>query len=236
MCSFAALMLRKTQNGLCDVSISADQLRSVHEESLGLASDNKTCKGPSSLGLLALTYGNSSDSEEEETEANIPAEGCGTTKFDNPENGQACGNTEPKINCKKEISLQISDSNAKFGLPFTKSKDGEPQNFDCSDEFRTNNFTMMESNSLTHRLRHQMRSLLDTSNSLPQKAEATLSAGLTPIEGTTMPFSSRSDEDSSRLHVFCLQHAMQVEKRLSEVGGAHVFLVCHPGEIFVDHM
>ncbi|KAK8965558.1 Lysine-specific demethylase REF6 [Platanthera guangdongensis] len=37
-----------------------------------------------------------------------------------------------------------------------------------------------------------------------------------------------SDKDSSRMHVFCLQHAMEVERKLSSVGGVHIMLLCHP--------
>ncbi|KAK6148165.1 hypothetical protein DH2020_019077 [Rehmannia glutinosa] len=195
------LVLGKTQSGLGDIPISADQLRSA-DESVGVVSNSKARKEPSSLGLLALTYGNSSDSEDE-TEADIPVEGCGTSKVDSPENGHACDNTDSKINCRKEISLQIS-------------------------ELQTKNCREIESDSLTRRFRHQMGSRQDILNSLTHNTEAKVSTGLTPIEDTTMPFPSRSDEDSSRLHVFCLQHAMQVEKRLSEIGGARVFLVCHP--------
>ncbi|KAK6123676.1 hypothetical protein DH2020_042584 [Rehmannia glutinosa] len=175
------LVLGKTQSGLGDIPISADQLRSA-DESVGVVSNSKA---------------------RDETEADIPVEGCGTSKVDSPENGHACDNTDSKINCTKGISLQIS-------------------------ELQTKNCREIESDSLTRRFRHQMGSRQDISNSLTHNTEAKVSTGLTPIEDTTMPFPSRSDEDSSRLHVFCLQHAMQVEKRLSEIGGARVFLVCHP--------
>ncbi|XP_074568161.1 lysine-specific demethylase JMJ705-like [Curcuma longa] len=37
-----------------------------------------------------------------------------------------------------------------------------------------------------------------------------------------------SDKDSSRMHVFCLEHAAEVEKRLQPVGGVHMMLLCHP--------
>lgn len=196
-------MQRKTQNGL-----SADQLHYVDRGNVGLASDSKAHKEPSSLGLLALAYGDSSDSEGEDSDANLPAEGCGTSKSDDSRNGDASDNTEPKINCRTEIS----------------------------DEFNTNSSTMTKSDFLTHRYsRHQTESQLDIPNSLSRKAVGTPITGLAPREPTTLPFSSRLDEDSSRLHVFCLQHAMQVERRLSQVGGADVFLVCHPGEPFVDH-
>ncbi|KAL8456775.1 hypothetical protein ACS0TY_034040 [Phlomoides rotata] len=162
---------------------SGNQLRSPSEGRMGLAFDHKAHKEPSSLGLLALAYGNSSDSDEE-TEANNSA---------NPEDGHA------------------SDHN-------------ETQNSDYSDEMGTNDSKMIESNYLTRRFRCQKKIQTETSNFLPHEPEATLSS----LDGTTMPFVSRSDEDSSRLHVFCLQHAIQVEKRLSQVGGAHVLLVCHP--------
>ncbi|OEL31047.1 Lysine-specific demethylase JMJ705 [Dichanthelium oligosanthes] len=38
----------------------------------------------------------------------------------------------------------------------------------------------------------------------------------------------KPDKDSSRLHVFCLEHAIEVEKQLQTIGGAHIFLLCRP--------
>ncbi|KAG6475442.1 lysine-specific demethylase JMJ705-like [Zingiber officinale] len=43
-----------------------------------------------------------------------------------------------------------------------------------------------------------------------------------------MPTMQGSDKDSSRMHVFCLEHAAEVEKRLQPVGGVHMMLLCHP--------
>ncbi|OWM90566.1 lysine-specific demethylase REF6 isoform X2 [Punica granatum] len=37
-----------------------------------------------------------------------------------------------------------------------------------------------------------------------------------------------ANEDSSRLHVFCLEHAVEVEQQLQPIGGVDVFLLCHP--------
>ena len=39
-----------------------------------------------------------------------------------------------------------------------------------------------------------------------------------------------SDKDSSRMHVFCLEHAAEVEKQLQPIGGVHMMLLCHPGD------
>ncbi|KAJ4772356.1 Lysine-specific demethylase [Rhynchospora pubera] len=38
----------------------------------------------------------------------------------------------------------------------------------------------------------------------------------------------RCDKDSTRMHVFCLEHAIEVERRLCTIGGADVMLLCHP--------
>ncbi|RWW07651.1 hypothetical protein GW17_00028956 [Ensete ventricosum] len=44
-----------------------------------------------------------------------------------------------------------------------------------------------------------------------------------------------SDKDSSRLHVFCLEHAAEIEKQLQPIGGVHMMLLCHPVcDFFLD--
>lgn len=45
----------------------------------------------------------------------------------------------------------------------------------------------------------------------------------------SVPFLQKSDKDSSRMHIFCLEHALEVEKQLHKMGGSHLMLVCHPG-------
>jgi hypothetical protein len=40
----------------------------------------------------------------------------------------------------------------------------------------------------------------------------------------------KPDKDSSRMHVFCLEHAAEVEKQLQSIGGAHIVLLCRPGQ------
>ncbi|KAI3512844.1 hypothetical protein L1887_20164 [Cichorium endivia] len=43
------------------------------------------------------------------------------------------------------------------------------------------------------------------------------------------PMNPVHDDDSSRMHVFCLHHAREVEQRLRSVGGVHMLLLCHQG-------
>uniref|UniRef100_A0A1J3JIY4 Lysine-specific demethylase REF6 n=1 Tax=Noccaea caerulescens TaxID=107243 RepID=A0A1J3JIY4_NOCCA len=53
-------------------------------------------------------------------------------------------------------------------------------------------------------------------------------SGNTSLLEITLPFIPKSDDDSSRLHVFCLEHAAQVEQQLRPIGGIHIMLLCHP--------
>ncbi|KAF8094958.1 hypothetical protein N665_0348s0041 [Sinapis alba] len=52
--------------------------------------------------------------------------------------------------------------------------------------------------------------------------------GSTSILEITLPFVPSSDDDSSRLHIFCLEHAAQVEQQLRPFGGINIMLLCHP--------
>ncbi|KAG8388050.1 hypothetical protein BUALT_Bualt02G0084900 [Buddleja alternifolia] len=203
--TYSEVVLKNTRDGLVDVPVCAsDQVQ---------ASDDTTV-GPSSLGLLALAYGNSSDSdsEEDEAEVDIHTEACGTHQSDSLENGPGFDSIDSKTNSGNEVSRKMPNSFSSF---------------DSSENIQTNNCTLVQSNSLTYSFRRQTKYEHDTSNCtpMPLKTEATISSGL---QNTNMSFSSIADGDSSRLHVFCLQHAIQVEKWLNSIGGAYVFLVCHP--------
>ncbi|WOL17929.1 lysine-specific demethylase REF6-like [Canna indica] len=50
----------------------------------------------------------------------------------------------------------------------------------------------------------------------------------TKIMISTASVMQGSDKDSSRMHVFCLEHAAEVEKQLQQMGGMHMMLLCHP--------
>ncbi|XP_058102102.1 lysine-specific demethylase REF6-like isoform X2 [Magnolia sinica] len=48
------------------------------------------------------------------------------------------------------------------------------------------------------------------------------------VKNPMISFMRRSDNNSSRMHIFCLEHAVEVEKHLRAVGGVHMLLLCHP--------
>ncbi|KZV21735.1 hypothetical protein F511_02893 [Dorcoceras hygrometricum] len=212
--------------GLDIAPCTGNQVRAFDDENLEMDSNNKASKGPSSLGLLALAYGNSSDSEQNEDEEEFPAEAKGTGESSYLDDGHACENTESNISGGKEVYLNSSDSYTNFGLA-RETGNGTDHHSSDSDKIQTSNCAAIDSNSSIDRLRH--KKILDTLNSkyVAHESKAT-STGLLSLETTSVSFYPRSDEDSSRLHVFCLQHAMEVEKQLSLIGGAHVFIVCHP--------
>ncbi|XP_020106930.1 lysine-specific demethylase REF6 [Ananas comosus] len=49
-----------------------------------------------------------------------------------------------------------------------------------------------------------------------------------PVKESPMLDMLKYDRDSSRMHVFCLEHALEVEKQLQQIGGANIILLCHP--------
>lgn len=63
------------------------------------------------------------------------------------------------------------------------------------------------------------------------KGEMKLTNYSAKIQNSDVPVMQRSDKDSSRMHVFCLEHAVEVEKQLRPFGGVHIMLLCHPGEL-----
>lgn len=53
--------------------------------------------------------------------------------------------------------------------------------------------------------------------------------GSTPMTNSLAASIVKPDKDSSRMHVFCLEHAIEVEKQLHAIGGSNIMLICRPG-------
>lgn len=228
-------MTKKSRNGLVDVpreSVEQGYTEAANG-SRGMKSYAETHIGNSSLGLLALTYGDSSDSEEDQTEAPVNAKKTESSNFsdvnrlDSDDSGSQSHNqysgpsghiiSFPLRSCEDGDSLQIIDSYEEHGRAGADLEDRCYQNSDCSFEFQTNSTLLMAD------------SLKGGSFRSAHTIEPSIGSALRPIDNRTMSFSSRADEDSSRLHVFCLQHAAEVEQQLRAVGGVHLLLLCHPG-------
>lgn len=225
-------MQKNTRDGLFDVPIqSADQVRTGG--SMGPYTHTVTQKDNSSLGLLALTYGDSSDSEEDQIEAPINAneiesrnfstvsrldsDDSGSPSFNHYSGASGCHSISfPLRSCEDEVTLQTIDSYGEHGRARADFEDCSYRTSDCSFEFQTNNLPL------------QRNSLEDRSSHFAHDAERLIGSAKVPNESRTMSFASKADEDSSRLHVFCLQHAVEVEQQLRPMGGVHMLLLCHP--------
>lgn len=235
-------MHKRNPDGLFDVLVqSAEQIQLTDDESAEVVSKEDTRKEHSSLGLLALAYGNSSDSEEDEAEADVHPGSWETKNSDclscSVLVGDAAGSAGPEaasyfdfsnsaMDCANEIPLQSARPSMEQEPTRNRSEGRSQQSLDWPALPEENSFSYIESDSFGHQLKLQHGS--SSCMPLAQKAETKMTNGLLPFDNRTLPFSARSDEESSRMHVFCLQHAVQVEKQLRSIGGARVLLLCHP--------
>lgn len=187
-------MTKKTRNSLVDVP------RESVEQGYTEATDAKRVMNSyaethidnSSLGLLALAYGDSSDSEEDQSEASLNAKITESRNFSAVDRCDSDDSGSPSRNHYSGPSGHI------ISFPLRSCEDGDPlQILDPYEEHGT--------------------------------TERSIGSASRPIDDRAMSFASRADEDSSRLHVFCLQHALEVEQQLRSVGGVHLLLLCHPG-------
>ncbi|XP_040989323.1 lysine-specific demethylase REF6-like [Juglans microcarpa x Juglans regia] len=227
----------------------------------------------SALGLLALNYGNSSDSEEDQDEPNSDGRSKDETDFPSradetklincsSESIHQCDNylsknkiyqcdnshwppmqdcshnatgvlSLPSSRCGGEDvpSPQTFDCYAQCGRQVANLNDGSHQTSDRSVECRTDDLASTKSIELMDTCSDPMTLSNITSDHSPCAHDAVktkLGKAIAPIENTNMSLAPRSDEDSSRMHVFCLEHAVEVEKQLRPIGGVDILLLCHP--------
>ncbi|PKA61274.1 Lysine-specific demethylase REF6 [Apostasia shenzhenica] len=76
-----------------------------------------------------------------------------------------------------------------------------------------------------------------TGNCVSSFSDSTITGSTVSITSSNMDDSMKNscttaeqepDKDSARMHVFCLEHAVEVEKQLRLIGGANIMLLCHP--------
>ncbi|KAL0535333.1 hypothetical protein IC582_029662 [Cucumis melo] len=227
-------------DGLYDIPVLAvnRQLQLAgksYEADLNTEKRNET----SALGMLALTYGHSSDSEDDNAEADAVLnvddaklmicsseeqyqfENSGLTSSEYSKN-TAILNHDPSsfgVNSADHMQFQVNDYEE---FRRADSKDS----FNCSSESEMDGIGSTKKNGLSTRYQDSHvngRSSLDADTEKPVFDKSTET-----VETENMPFAPDIDEDSSRLHVFCLEHAKEVEQQLRPIGGVHILLLCHP--------
>ncbi|KAK6924732.1 JmjN domain [Dillenia turbinata] len=207
----------------------------IHEASTSVEStlDTKTEKGASSLGLLALTYGDSSDSEEDQVEPDGPTQ---SNKLQHDYFGlpslQHCHYRNDSANHTHSFSRFSSVDGVPHESPDREPEceDGHQDEYDCSNGCGMYNVAYRETSNSEDSGEEGMTVLPAGSKNafLDKNYEAIKFSNSLPMEYTNFLFAPRSDDDSSRMHIFCLEHAMEVEQKLRPYGGVNILLLCHP--------
>lgn len=230
------------RNSLYDVPVqSANQIQAV-DESNETISDRETKGDTSALNLLAITYGNSSDSEEEQVEPNVPMCDDKETKLtecllerkyqQNFHAAAAAAGSQDlsfiSLDCEDEASLQISNVQPEFRRDYLNDKN--PQMSECSVQFETDKHDCSKPNGFDGCFGDPIAASYASKCApvIHGGENVEFSKAIVPVMNAEMSFAPRSDEDSSRMHVFCLEHAVEVEQQLRPIGGVDIFLLCHP--------
>ncbi|KNA05929.1 hypothetical protein SOVF_185680 [Spinacia oleracea] len=243
--SFSGSMEKHPPDGAYDIPVhstdyhaqsisNTSKLKSNTAEIVEVGSHTETKRESSALGLLAMTYGNSSDSDEDDVQPNSPVisednlsgDGSWGARFHQDdsaspvfEQGYDSGaergpsQISSRSECEDEDSSQRSDFYEHCGHRRVNGDDNEYDSHNCSAKFTEEDILTSEQNYSPIADEH------DT---------AKISCAIDPVGKPNLSFAHRCDEDSSRMHVFCLEHAVEVEKQLRPIGGVHILLLCHP--------
>lgn len=243
-------MEKSVADGLFDVPVQSMNFQAQTKDQSNEAFSNAETQKPSALGLLALNYGNSSDSEDDQVDPTVSVfgdknnetncslgshqnENCSSTLQDcHGDASGPCGHSLSGLNSEAEHTSQNVDLCKENACIRDDIKDDSHQRLDSTVDLESNNLASKESNSLEGKFRDPMN-VLHTCLSDSYDAETTkFGKPIAPVKNANMPFAPMCDEDSSRMHVFCLEHAVEVEQQLRQIGGVHVLLLCHPGGLF----
>ncbi|XP_027904450.1 lysine-specific demethylase REF6-like [Vigna unguiculata] len=211
---YTGWMKNNVQDGMQDVSAQSSQY------ALSIESE----KGNTALALLASAYGNSSDSEEDQ----ISVDGHETNVL---------------ISASESLLSHTQDSHASPVSALDTGDNIPLRSASCEGLMHGRFECNLSHQSLDHPLKKQdynitsgvrfenMKVPNSTSNCSQDANDAERSfskMSMVPFDNKNASMVLQSDEDSSRMHVFCLEHAAEAEKQLRPIGGAHIFLLCHP--------
>lgn len=249
-------MEKSVPRSLYDVTLrSTDYQIQRGDQSYEAVSNSELQRDTSALGLLALNYGNASDSEEDQSEPDFPTSAdesksincfsesmhhCDNSGLppvqDCPRNATGVFSLSGNGGVEETLSSHIFDCYAQHGRRGANLNDGS-QTSDHSVEFKINDLTSIKPNGFVGTSSDPMTIWHNNSDRCPHVHDAEkmkFGKAVAPIEKANMSLSPRSDEDSSRMHVFCLEHAVEVEQQLRPIGGVHILLLCHPGACFYN--
>ncbi|KAH7528297.1 hypothetical protein FEM48_Zijuj05G0057600 [Ziziphus jujuba var. spinosa] len=206
-------------------------VQSVNEDKSNEVVSNAEKHEPASaLGLLALNYGNSSDSEDDQVDPNVSVYGAETIL---PNRASGIYQYDHSSSTLQDRHVDASGLQGQSSCRLYSGGGLASLNVDlnmdnCTVDVDSDNLASTKSNGLVGQFRDPMN-VLHACSSGSYDAETTkFGKGITPVKNANMPFAPRCDEESSRMHVFCLDHAVEVEQQLRQIGGVDILLLCHP--------
>ncbi|KAL2346992.1 hypothetical protein Fmac_000992 [Flemingia macrophylla] len=212
---YTGWMKKNVQDFVRDVPVQSSR------EALNTDSEN----GNTALALLASAYGNSSDSEEDQ----IAIDGLESNVM-NPASEALLSHT------LDSHASPMAELDRRDDIP-SKSVNYEDfmhRRFECnlSHQSLDHSFKKPDYNITTGVTFENSRTVPNSTSNYSQDAhdaERSLSnKSMIPFDNKNASMVLQSDEDSSRMHVFCLEHAIEAEQQLRPIGGAHILLLCHP--------
>ncbi|KAF0916403.1 hypothetical protein E2562_007504 [Oryza meyeriana var. granulata] len=205
----------------------------------------------SALDLLAFAYGGQSDSEEDplkkilqvahnsdqllrsinESQPNSSSNvGCVGTKL--PSSSVECQEIPSSQNAHCLASSVISNgpkgvrTRNKYQLKMVLSEGFQAKDMYSAKEKKVQS----ESSSLKGTVKERVDVSGTENDARCNRTTISVSEhrGSTPMINSLATSIVKPDKDSSRMHVFCLEHAIEVEKQLHALGGSHIILLCRP--------
>jgi hypothetical protein len=180
--------------------------------------------GNTALALLASAYGNSSDSEEDAVDDH-ESNAINSTSESLPSNVQVSHDNPMTRPDKDDILSESTSYEAhRFEGNFSQPCD---QSLEDQDYKITSGVAFENTRGMSYSTTYSSQDANNAEKSLSVKA-------MDAVNHKNALLVPQCDEDSSRMHVFCLEHAVEAEQQLRPIGGAHILLLCHPGLGLID--
>lgn len=192
--------------------------KNAQEEALHSEGENGNTAA-TALALLASAYGSSSDSEEDAVDGH-ESNAINFTSESLPSN--FCdSNDNPMTILDKDDTLSESASYEAHRNECNLSHHPRDQSFEEQDYKITSGAAFENTRAMPYSTTYSSRDTNDAEKSLSIEA-------IVPVNHKNVLLVPQCDEESSRMHVFCLEHAVEAEQQLRPIGGAHILLLCHP--------
>lgn len=183
----------------------------------------------SALGLLVSAYGLSDSDEEAETPNNI----SNSCENNDAANGvtdiQSSGTSVQDQNKNLHLYEEERDSRAIASL----MQPVEDKSTAMTPVSMQKNMIHVADQGESITSHEQWYGYLDLDDDLTASGvKASLNTSLSTAKGameTDAQTLFKYSKDSCRMHVFCLEHALETWTRLNQIGGANIMLLCHPG-------